>query len=105
MPSEGLKEWMKRPEAERKAEEQKMQTDWNAWMLAHGSALKETNGAGKTQRVTSSGIAQTPNDVMLYSMLEAESDEAAAALFADHPHLAIPGSWIDVMPANNLPSM
>ncbi len=105
MPSAGLGEWMKLPESQRKAEQDKMQGEWGVWMKANSAAVKETAGAGKTKRVTSSGVVDVANDVMLYSMVEAESDDAAAKMFEGHPHFGIPGAWIDVMPANMLPGM
>jgi hypothetical protein len=37
---------------------------------------------------------------MLYSFVEAESLEAAALLFIDHPHFGISGAVIEVMPVN-----
>ncbi len=37
---------------------------------------------------------------MMYSFAEAESLEAAAAMFKNHPHFGIPGGWIEVMPVN-----
>ena len=52
---------------------------------------------GKTKRVTSGGVSDTKNDIVLYSIIEAESHEAAAKLFEDHPHLQIPQSSIEVM--------
>ncbi len=100
-----LGEWMKKPEEERKAEEAKMKADWDAWAAAHKDALKETAGAGKTKRVSTQGVADALNDVMMYSFVEAETPEAAAAMFIGHPHLGIPNAWIDVMPANVLPGM
>jgi hypothetical protein len=36
----------------------------------------------------------------MYSFVEAESLEAAADMFKDHPHFGIPGSWIEVMAVN-----
>ncbi len=104
-PAANLEVWMKMPEAERKSEEAKMMADWNTWMAAHGAAFKTTAGTGKTKRVTKDGIVDVKNDVMLYSVIEAESDEAAAALFTDHPHFGIPGATIEVMPAKNIPAV
>ncbi len=100
MPHQGLDEWLKKPEAERKAEEQKMQSDWNAWMAGHKSILTETAGVGKPKRVTSAGVEDARNDLMMYSFVEAESLEAAAKIFENHPHFAIPGGWIEVMAVN-----
>lgn len=100
MPHSGLDEWMKLPEEERKAQEAQMQSDWNAWMAEHTDVITETAGVGKPKRVTSEGIEDSRNDIMMYSFVEAESLEAAAALFENHPHFGIPGGWIEVMTVN-----
>lgn len=100
MPHAGLDDWMKLPEAERKSQEQEMQTQWNTWMAAHASVITETAGVGKPKRITKEGIADSRNDIMMYSFIEAESLDAAAEIFKDHPHFGIPGSWIEVMPVN-----
>jgi hypothetical protein len=42
---------------------------------------------------------------MLYSIVEAESHEAAAEQFKDHPHLQIPQSSIEIMEIHALPGM
>lgn len=93
-----MAEWMQRPEAERKGEEEKMQGEWRAWMASHAGMIKETYAAGKTKRVTKGSVVDATNDLMLYSIIEAESPEAAAETFKDHPHFGIPGASIDVLP-------
>lgn len=100
MPSAGLDEWMKKPEAERKAEEGKMKEEWDAWMASHKAAVGETAGVGKPKRVTKEGTTDARNDLMMYSFVEAESPEAAAKLFEGHPHFGIPGASIEVMPVS-----
>jgi hypothetical protein len=100
MPHTGLDEWMKLPEDERKAQEQQMQSEWNAWMEAHKASITETAGVGKPKRVTAGGIEDSRNDIMMYSFIEADSLEAAADMFKDHPHFGIPGGWIEVMSVN-----
>lgn len=97
MPHVGLDAWMKLPEAERKAQELQMQTEWNAWMGEHKGALLETSGVGKPKRVTKDGVVDTRNDLMMYSFVEADSLEAAARMFENHPHFGIPDAWIEVM--------
>ncbi len=104
-PASVIAEWMQKPEEERKAEEQKMRAEWDTWMQAHGSIIKETAGAGKTKRVTASGVEDVKNDIMLYSIVEAESHEAAADVFKDHPHFGIPEASIEVMGINPLMGM
>lgn len=100
-----LEEWMKTDPETRKTEEEKMKGEWNTWMKEHSAAVKETAGAGKTKRVTKEGTIDTKNDIMLFSIVEAESPEAAAKMFENHPHLEIPESSIEIMPINPLPGV
>ena len=105
-PSKSLEEWMKQAESVRKADEDKMKAQWDAWMAEHSASLPgPTAGAGKTKRVTKGQVSDVKNDVMLVSILEAESQEAVADAFKDHPHFGIPGAWIDVMPMNDVSGM
>ncbi len=106
MPSAGLEAWMQLPETERKSQESAMQKEWQTWEETNKAALTgETAGMGKTKRITKGGVADTKNDMMLFTTLEAASHEDAVAIFVNHPHLAIEGAWIDVMPINPLPGM
>lgn len=100
MPHTGLDDWMKLPEEERKTQEAEMKSQWDAWMAAHAGAVTDTAGVGKPKKITSAGVEDSRNDIMMYSFVEAESIEAAAEMFKDHPHFGIPGSWIEVMPVN-----
>jgi hypothetical protein len=56
-----------------------------------------TVALGKTKKVSMSGIEDTRNGLMLSSYVQAESPEAAAEIFKNHPHLGIPGATIEVM--------
>lgn len=100
MPHTGLDQWMQLPEEVRKTQEVAMQSEWNAWMAAHKASVTETAGVGKPKRVTATGVEDARNDIMMYSFVEAESLEATATLFKDHPHFGIPGGWIEVMQVN-----
>ncbi|MEK7462579.1 MAG: hypothetical protein AAB618_03320 [Patescibacteria group bacterium] len=105
-PAASLEEWMKLDESVRKADEEKMMAEWNTWMAKNSSKLPgPTSGAGKTKRVTKGEVADVKNDVMLVSIIEAESQEIVADAYKDHPHFGIPGGWIDVMPMNDLSGM
>ena len=103
MPVEGLAEWMGKPEAERKEAEGDMQGQWNAWLAGHKDAVLNTIGLGATKEVTKEGIKDTKNGMMLSSYVQAESLEAAAEIFKDHPHLSIPGATIQVMATKQIP--
>lgn len=106
MPAAGLEEWMKTPAEDRQAQEADLKTKWDAWMAANKSMMAgPTAGVGKTKRVTPQGAADAKNDIMMYSIVEGESQEEVAKVFEGHPHLEIPGAWIDISTANYLPGM
>jgi hypothetical protein len=90
--------WAKTDEATRKEAEGKMMADWQKSMSDHSSSLADRGaGVGKTKRVTKDGISDVRNDIMLYSIVEAQSHEEAAKLFEGHPHFGIPEASIEVM--------
>ncbi len=100
-PASVIDDWKKKPDAERKPAEEKMMKDWQAWMGSHSKLFSDPGaGVGKTKRVTSGGVADARNDIMLYAIAEAESHEAAANAFRDHPHLGIPQASIEIMEIN-----
>jgi hypothetical protein len=101
-PTNVLDAWSATDPAERKALEEKMRDEWNAWIAANKAAVTETAGAGKTTRIDKSGASDSRNDIMLFSIVEAASQEDAAKLFINHPHLGIPESHIEVMAVNAL---
>lgn len=72
---------------------------WGDWMQTHAAKVVETGGpAGVTKRVSKTGIADTHNNVGGYVVVEAESHEAAARIFENHPHFTIfPGDAVEIM--------
>jgi len=97
VPASVIAEWAKTDPETKKAEEQKMQAAWGKWMGDHANMITLTEVGGKTKRVTASGVSDTRNDIILCSFVEAESHDAAARAFENHPHLQIPQSSIEVM--------
>jgi len=105
-PASVVAEWKKTEPAKRKDAEVKMQTEWKKWMSDHTKMFADVGaGVGRTKLVTDQGISETKNDIMLYSVVEADSHEAAAKSFEGHPHLQIPQSSIEVMEIHPLPGM
>ena len=81
-----------------KEDQQKGMEEWGKWMQENKSAFADMGGpAGKNWQVTPSGASQMSNDVGGYSVLQAESEEAAAKMLADSPHFHMPGATMDVM--------
>jgi hypothetical protein len=80
---------------------------WMQWMKANQASLVDGGAPlGKTKRVDSKGASNTKNGVGGYSIVQAESHDAAAKLFdKDHPHLQWPGAWIEVVEIMQLPGM
>lgn len=100
-----MKAWMAMPEAERKAKEQKGIAAWKNWMERHGAAVVYDGGPlGKTKRVSGSGIADIVNPLCAFAVLRADSQDAAAQMFMDHPHFTIfPGEAVEIMPVLPIP--
>jgi hypothetical protein len=89
-------------------EQQKQGMDaWTKWMGTHKASLVDGGAPlGKTKRVDSKGASDAKNDVGGYSIVQAESAEAATKLFGkDQPHLQMPGAWIDIIEVMHVPGM
>jgi hypothetical protein len=104
-PAKVLADWAKTDPATKQAAEQKMRSEWQQWMRDHAPMLSITEAAGKTKSITSSGLSDTSNDIMLYSIVEADSHDIAAKAFEHHPHLQIPQSSIQVTEIRALGAM
>ena len=80
---------------------------WMKWMGANQASIVDGGAPlGKTKRVDSSGASNTKNEVGGYSIVQADSHDAAAKLFGkDHPHLQMPGAWIEIVEIMPLPGM
>jgi hypothetical protein len=102
VPGQVMADWAKTDPAIRKSAEEKLKAEWGRWMSEHAKMITLTEAAGKTKAVTASAITDTRNDIMLYSVVEAESHDAAAKAFAQHPHLTIPQSSIQVMEVRSM---
>ena len=88
------------PKADQDAVDARGLPEWEEWDKRHAASIVNHGGmVGKTVRVTRDGIGPGVNDFCGYVIVEAESAEAAARLFQDHPHLTVfPGDGVDIMP-------
>jgi hypothetical protein len=101
------KQWNALGEAERKARERSGMDAWMRWGEERRESIVETGGPlGKTKRVDAKGVSDTRNAICGYIVVEAESHEAAARLFLDHPHFSIfPGESVEIMECTPIPRM
>lgn len=97
IPSAVMADWAKIDPATRQASESRIMAEWQAWMAEHKAMIISTEAAGKTWRVTAQGASEAKNDIILTSIVEAQSHEAAAKAYESHPHLQIPQASIEVM--------
>ncbi|MBS0532481.1 MAG: hypothetical protein JSR72_00350 [Proteobacteria bacterium] len=87
------------PKAEQDAVDAAGLPRWVAWEKANAASLRDWAMVGKTKRVTWDGVADAQNDICGYVVVEADSIDAAAKLFENHPHFSIfPGDAVDIMP-------
>jgi hypothetical protein len=80
---------------------------WMKWMNANKASIVEGGAPlGKTKRVDLHGASNSKNEVGGYSIVQAESHDAATKIFGkDHPHLQVPGAWIEIMEIVPIPDM
>ncbi len=97
--------WNALPEAERREREREGVAAWKAWAEKHREAIVAMGGPlGKTKKAWSGGIEDASNAMSAFIVVRAESHEAAARLFENHPHFAIfPGESVEVMPILPIP--
>jgi hypothetical protein len=97
--------WMALPEEQRRAKEREGMAGWKAWVEKHHGAIVGMGGPlGKTKKVSQGGIEDISNAMGAYTVVRAESHEAAAKLFENHPHFAIfPGEAVEIMPVLPIP--
>jgi len=70
---------------------------WTAWGKRCGAHLVDFGAQlGSAQTVSSAGVSPGTGNITGYSLLEADSMDAAVALLDGHPYFADPGCAIDV---------
>lgn len=97
--------WDALSEGERRAKEQEGIAAWKAWVEKHHAAIIAMGGPlGRTKKVTQRGTDDVSNEMGAFTVVRAESHEAAAKLFEKHPHFTIfPGDSVEIMPVLSIP--
>jgi hypothetical protein len=103
-PASVIAEWKKSIPTRERLRKKRCRLNGRKWINDHANMFADVGaGVGKTKLVTVQGISDTKNDIMLYSVVKADSHEAAAKSFEGHPHLQIPQSSIEIMEIHALP--
>ena len=101
-----IENWKAQDAQQRKERELAGMAAWEKWGKDNQKAIVD-NGTplGKTKRISRQGISDTKNNIAAYTIVQAESHEAAAKLFENHPHFTIfPGDAVEVMECLPLPT-
>ena len=98
--------WEALSEGDRRAKEREGMAAWKAWVEKHHAVIVAMGGPlGKTKSVTQRGIENISNEMGAFTVVHADSHEAAAKLFEKHPHFTIfPGDSIEIMPVLPIPT-
>ncbi len=102
-PTASLDEMMKNstPESMKKGMD-----GWMKWMQSHQASIVDGGApAGKNKRVVGSEVKDVRNEVCGYTIIQAESHDAAAAIFKNMPHMGIKGGYIEVVELLPVPGM
>jgi hypothetical protein len=102
---DGMEKWKQLDDATRKAREQQGMKAWGDFMEKNQGIIVFAGGPlGKTKRISPQGIADTRNNLAGFIVVKAESHDAAARLFLNHPHFAIfPGDAVEIMECLPIP--
>ena len=102
----GMSSWEKLPEAERKKRDGEGIAAWKKWATDNGASIVEMGGPlSRTKLVSAGGITDIRNNLSAYTVVQADSQEAAAKLFVGHPHFTVfPGEGVEVMEVLAIPA-
>jgi len=105
--SAAWKRWHAMPKAERAKRERSGMEAWIGWGEQHAASIVDQGTPlGKTKGVDSGGVSDAKNAICGYVIVEAESHEAAARMFLDHPHFsAFPGQSVEIIECLPMPKM
>ena len=80
---------------------------WHAWGARHADSIVSMGGPlGRTKKTSAGGVEDIRNRMGGFTIVKADSHEAAAEMFRDHPHFTIfPGDGVEVMPIMEIPQM
>jgi len=101
-----LSSWEKLTESERKERQATGMRAWREWMTNHRESVIDDGGPlGKTKRANPQGVADVRNNVAAYVIVQADSHEAAAKMFLNHPHFTLfPGESVEIMDCLPIPT-
>jgi len=97
--------WNQLDDATRQARVKAGMDAWAKWAETHHAAIVMPGAPlGKTTRIAADGVRDVVNPLSGFVIVRAESQEAAARMFVNHPHFTIfPGDSVEIMQCMPLP--
>jgi hypothetical protein len=101
-----LAKWEGLPEAERQKRQAEGMAGWKAWATQNAASIVEMGGPlSRTKLVSASGVSDIRNHLGAFTIVQAETQDAAARLFLKHPHFMLfPGEGVEVMEVLPIPA-
>jgi hypothetical protein len=98
--------WKSMPERELQERQAAGVRAWHEWVERNKASILETGAPlGRTKSVSPAGVTDIRNNMTAFTLIQAESHEAAARLFENHPHFTIfPGEGVEVMEVLPIPA-
>jgi hypothetical protein len=80
---------------------------WMKWATDNASAIVDPGSPlDKTKKINADGVSDTRNRMTAYTIVQADSHDAAAQLFINHAHFTVfPGNSVEVMECLPIPGM
>lgn len=79
--------------------------DWTQWAKQHEAAIVDLGAPlGKNKRVNRDGAIDERNGICGYTIVQAESHEAATQVFTNSPHLDMAGAYVEVLEWVDMPT-
>jgi hypothetical protein len=103
--SAARRQWDRLEESERRRRESEGMQAWRKWGELHQQDVIYPGAPlGKTKQAAADGISDTRNNLAAFVIVQADSHEAAARMFENHPHFRIfPGDAVEVMECLPIP--
>jgi hypothetical protein len=103
--ADAIAKWKAMPEDQRKQREAAGIKAWHEWIERNKSSIVEVGTPlGKTKSASGAGVSDTKNNMTGFTVVQADSHEAAAKLFVNHPHFTLfPGNAVEIMECLPIP--
>ncbi len=103
--AEAMAKWSSMPEHELHERQVAGIQAWHEWVERNKASIVDIGAPlGRTKSVSAAGIADIRNEMGAFTVVQAESHEAAARLFVGHPHFTVfPGQAVEIMECLPIP--